>query len=72
MSEVIVVTSGKGGVGLATSSDGLHFKDRGCVIQPDEDYQMSGNKITVKTLDLNRDFTVIAAQLNAIVQENFS
>ena len=35
-------------------------------IQPDNDYQMSGNQISVKTLDLNCDFAVIAAQLDAI------
>ena len=40
-------------------------------IQPDNSYQMSGNKISVKTLDLNRDFSEIAAQLNAIVAEYF-
>jgi len=33
---------------------------------------MSGNKISVKTLDLNKDFSEIAAQLNAIVTEHFS
>lgn len=36
------------------------------IIQPDNDYQMSGNQISVKTLDLNCDFPVIAAQLDAI------
>jgi len=41
-------------------------------IQPDNSYQMSGNKISVKTLDLNRDFSEIASQLNAIVAEHFS
>ena len=41
-------------------------------IQPDNSYQMSGNKISVKTLDLNRDFSEIAAQLNAIVTEHFA
>ena len=41
-------------------------------IQPDNSYQMSGNKISVKTLDLNRDFSEIASQLNAIVSENFN
>ena len=41
-------------------------------IQPDNSYQMSGNKISVKTLDLNRDFSEIAAQLNAIVADHFS
>ena len=40
-------------------------------IQPDNSYQMSGNNISVKTLDLNRDFPEIAAQLNAIVNEHF-
>ena len=40
-------------------------------IQPDNSYQMSGNKISVRTLDLNRKFTEITAQLNAIVDEHF-
>ena len=40
-------------------------------IQPDNIYQMSGNQISVKTLDLNRDFSEIAAQLNRIVDEHF-
>ena len=40
-------------------------------IQPDSSYQMSGNKISVKTLDLNTEFAAIAAQLNAIVKEHF-
>lgn len=40
-------------------------------LQPDHVYQMSGNQISVKTLDLNRDFSEIAAQLNAIVDEHF-
>ena len=41
-------------------------------IQPDNNYQMSGNKISVKTLDLNKDFSEIATQLNAIVAEHFA
>ena len=41
-------------------------------IQPDNRYQMSGNKISVRTLDLNRDFSEIAAQLNGIIEEHFS
>lgn len=40
-------------------------------IQPDNEYQMSGNKISVKTLDLNCEFTFIAAQLNKIVEDQF-
>lgn len=41
-------------------------------LQPNNSYQMSGNKISVRTLDLYRDFSEIAAQLNAIVDEHFS
>lgn len=41
-------------------------------VQPDHTYSMSGNKISVKTLDLNRPFDSIAAQLNDIVQSTFS
>lgn len=40
-------------------------------IQPDNTYQMSGNKISVKTLDLNQEFSEISVQLNAIVNEHF-
>ncbi len=39
--------------------------------QPNQCYYMSGNKISVRTLDLNRPFNDIAAQLNAIVAEHF-
>ena len=35
-------------------------------IQPDHTYMMSGNRISVKTLDLNCDFREITRQLNAI------
>ena len=40
-------------------------------IQPDNSYHMSGNQISVRTLDLNRDFSEIAAQLSAIVDKHF-
>lgn len=42
------------------------------VIQPDNSYQISGNKISLKTLDLNQDFLEITAQLNTIVEKYFS
>ena len=41
------------------------------IIQPNNVYQMSGNQIAVKTLDLNREFAEIARQLNAIVTDYF-
>lgn len=40
-------------------------------ITPDCDFKMSGNKISVKTLDLNIAFNNIAAQLNRIAESYF-
>lgn len=40
-------------------------------IQPDNIYQMHGNQISVKTLDLNKDFAVITHQLDQIVKDHF-
>ncbi|MCD8289709.1 MAG: 5-methylcytosine-specific restriction endonuclease system specificity protein McrC [Prevotella sp.] len=37
--------------------------------QPDVTYKMSGNRIAVKTLNLNCDFSVIKDQLNSIITE---
>lgn len=37
-------------------------------IQPNNEYTMSGNKISVKTLDLNCDFEMIKEQLNFIAK----
>ncbi|MBE5768701.1 MAG: hypothetical protein E7333_03810 [Clostridiales bacterium] len=34
--------TGKGGVGLATSENGLDWEDQGCVIPPDADWDMNG------------------------------
>lgn len=42
------------------------------IIQPNNTYQMSGNKISVQTLDLNCDFKEIAHQLNSIAEAHFS
>lgn len=41
-------------------------------VLPNQVYHMSGNKISVRTLDLNRPFAEIAAQLDGIVSEHFS
>ena len=40
-------------------------------IQPDTSYMMSGNRISVKTLDLNCDFDEIKHQLNQIADDAF-
>lgn len=41
-------------------------------IQPDTEYKMSGNKISVKTLDLNCEFNTIANKLNSIIENEFN
>lgn len=41
-------------------------------VHPDNDYRMSGNNISVKTLDLNCEFKDIATQLDNIVKKKFS
>lgn len=40
-------------------------------IQPNSEYMMSGNKISVKTLNLNQNFELIKAQLDDIVNNYF-
>ena len=40
-------------------------------IQPDGVYQMSGNQISVRTLDLGLPFEEIRKQLNAIAEDHF-
>ena len=40
-------------------------------MNPNVVYQMHGNQITVKTLDLNREFNEISKQLNEIVKNHF-
>jgi len=40
-------------------------------ITPDCDYKMGGNKVSVKTLDLNNSFKNIAGQLDKIVESYF-
>ena len=40
-------------------------------ITPDCSYIMGGNRISVKTLDLKKEFSLIAAQLDKIAEEHF-
>ena len=41
-------------------------------IQPDQTYQMHGNQISVKTLDLNKSFNELSKQLDDIVNNYFN
>lgn len=40
-------------------------------IRPDSEYMMSGNKISVNTLDFNQDFELIREQLDCIILKTF-
>lgn len=40
-------------------------------LQPDNEYILSGNKVSVKTLNLNTGFDAIKKYLDEIVQEHF-
>lgn len=41
------------------------------LLAPDDVYHISGNKISVKTLDLKKEFSCISAQLDQIVEDQF-
>ena len=41
------------------------------LLAPDDVYHISGNKISVQTLDLNKEFSCISAQLDQIVKDQF-
>ena len=41
------------------------------LLVPDDVYYISGNKISVQTLDLNKEFSFISAQLDRIVEDQF-
>ena len=49
----------------------LLYAKTDAAIQPDNVYQMHGNQISVKTLDLNLPFEQIAGQLDSIVEAHF-
>lgn len=57
--------------GLHVVSGLLLYAKTDEMILPNSTYKMSGNKISVKTLDLDCDFSQIAKQLDNIVYEHF-
>lgn len=59
------------GGGLHTVSGMLLYARTDEALQPDNTYIMGGNRISVRTLDLNCEFKDIAAQLNNIAGEHF-
>ena len=42
------------------------------VVLPDNEYKMSGNKVIVRTLDLDCDFATVASQLDSIAETYFA
>lgn len=42
------------------------------VVLPDNEYKMSGNKVIVRTLDLDCDFAAVASQLDSIAETYFA
>ena len=60
-------TKGSGNV-----SGMLLYAKTGETITPNAEFMMSGNRISVRTLDLNLHFSQIAAQLDKIVSETFT
>ena len=57
--------------GTGNVSGMLLYAKTGEAITPDVDFSIDGNRISVKTLDLNTDFKLIAKQLDTIVSEHF-
>lgn len=55
-----------------TVSGMLLYAKTDAAIQPDNVYQMHGNQISVRTLDLNLPFEQIASQLDKIVESHFN
>ena len=50
----------------------LLYAKTGEEVYPENEYLMSGNKISVRTLDLNQDFEKIREQLDGIADSFFS
>ncbi|WP_072470144.1 5-methylcytosine-specific restriction endonuclease system specificity protein McrC [Urinicoccus massiliensis] len=55
-----------------TVSGMLLYAKTDALIQPDNVYQMHGNQISARTLDLNLSFEEIANQLDRIAQDHFT
>lgn len=52
-------------------SDMLLYAKTEETITPDCSFVMGGNRISFKTLDLNKEFKLIAAQLDKIMEDHF-
>ncbi len=71
MYQIFTYVKNQDAAGVGNVSGMLLYAKTGEAITPDADFMMGVNKISVKTLDLNKDFKEIAEQLDMIVKDNF-
>lgn len=71
MYQIFTYVKNQDAMGLGNVSGMLLYAKTGETITPNAEFMMSGNKISVRTLDLNLHFSQIAAQLDDIVKKCF-
>lgn len=72
MYQIFTYVKNQDTVGSGNVSGLLLYAKTEEVITPDCSFVMGGNKISVKTLDLNTEFRLIAAQLDSIAENHFA
>jgi 5-methylcytosine-specific restriction enzyme subunit McrC len=71
MYQIFTYVKNQDAKGLGNVSGLLLYAKTGETITPNAEFMMSGNRIGVRTLDLNLHFSQIAAQLDKIVTDFF-
>ena len=69
--QIFTYVKNQDAVGAGNVSGLLLYARTEEAVVPDCSFVMGGNRIGVKTLDLNKDFSLIAAQLDGIAEEYF-
>ncbi len=72
MYQIFTYVKNQDAKGIGNVSGMLLYAKTGETITPNAEFVMSGNKISVRTLDLNLHFSQIAAQLDKIVMDHFA
>ncbi len=68
--QIFTYVKNQDAVGAGNVSGMLLYAKTDEDITPDSSYIMGGNRISVKTLDLNKDFSLIALQLDKIAEDH--
>lgn len=71
MYQIFTYVKNQDSAGTGKVSGMLLYAKTDEAITPDCSFVISGNKISVKTLDLNKKFSLISAQLDKIAEEHF-